>query len=271
MNLKIMSAYRLLYSSQMSIFKSISLGLAFGAVCASPAWALPGLQLGANPSIYRSGDETVQATANPFTLYALGDSTGPHWDLSSTYFLSLAIVKHDGSPMTIADKTFGTFTISGAGVSGGTRTYAFSDLVFGNPPFEASLDKDPGDLSSHSIFPTYFAEVGFKFTTSKTTTPYNVQDTPNGFTPATTGSMFYQDFNVNITGLADGYDLHFDLYDEVVKSGGDIDVDDFAPFSHDAVSGPHTNVPDASSSVVLLGVALLGLGGFRYRFGFASK
>jgi hypothetical protein len=255
----------------MSFLKKISLGVVLGVVSAAPVWALPALQLGANPSIYRAGDETVQATANPFTLYALGDSTSPHWDLSSTYYLSLAIVKHDGSPMTAADKNFGTFTISGAGVPGGTKTYSFSDLVFGNPPFEANLEKDANDLAPHSIFPTYFAEVGFKFTSSKTTTPFNVQDNPGGFTPSTTGSMFYQDFNVNITGLAEGYDLHFDLYDEVVKNGGDIDIDDFAPFSHDAVSGPHTNVPDAASSAVLLGIALLGLGGFRYRFGFAAK
>lgn len=168
--------------------------------------------------------------------------------------------------MTVADKNFGTFTISGVGVPGGTKTYSFSDLVFGNPPFEANISKDSHDLGSHSIFPTYFAEIAFNFDATKRAKQYHTEDDPGEFEPSPTGGLYYQDWNVDVTGLSAGYRVHFDLYDEKVKSGGDIDIDNFAPFSHDAVSGPSITVPDASCSLALFGLALAGLSAFRYRF-----
>ena len=41
---------------------------------------------------------------------------------------------------------------------------------------------------------------------------------------------------LDVSGLPNGMGLHFDLYNETVKNLDivDIDVKDFAPFSHDA-------------------------------------
>ena len=67
--------------------------------------------------------------------------------------------------------------------------------------------------------------------------------------------MYFMSFQVN-TGLLDPqYRVHFDMYDEVVKAGGDIDVGNFAPFSHDAVSA---QIPEPGS-LLLLGSGLAAL------------
>jgi hypothetical protein len=77
--------------------------------------------------------------------------------------------------------------------------------------------------------------------------------------------------------LGAGYDVHFDLYTESVRNlktklgiVQDTDVAEFAPFSHDAVTGPHEIIkeqplPDGASTVTLLGAALIVLGGFNRR------
>jgi hypothetical protein len=234
----------------------------------TPAGAIPMLQLDASPSIYNVGDESIQATANPFQLYALADTTSSKFSLSSYYYVSVAIINQSGVPMTLGNTAFGSFSISGAGIAG-TKSYSLSDLVFGNPPIESSnflQPKDPGDLASHGVFPTYFAEIKFKFDSTKTAAAYNTADHPGGLV-AGPGTLDYRSWNIDTTGLTAGYALHFDLYNEALKDG-DTDVNNFAPFSHDAVSGgTTTKVPDTSTSVTLLGLALLGLAGLRYRFG----
>jgi hypothetical protein len=253
---------------QKASLKTHCLALVLAAGVVAPAQAIPSLQLDAAPSLYNHGDESVQATANPFQLYALANNDSS-FSMSSTYYISLAIVNHSGAPMTLSDMFFGSFNVSGSGISGGSKTYSYSDLVFGNPPFEANVNMDAGDLPSHGIYPTYFAQVGFKFDAAKTATPYNSADTPGALSShlSSGGSLYYQDWNIDISGLKAGYDLHIDLYDEALKKGDDVDVNDFAPFSHDAVSGPHggVSVSDTSNSASLLGLALLGLLFLRFR------
>lgn len=253
---------------ELPFSSKLFLTVLLGTTLTSIANAIPSLQLDASPSIYNSGNESIQATANPFQLYALANNDSS-FSLSATYYISLAIVNHSGAPMTIGDKTFGSFSISGSGVGGGSKTYSFSDLVFGNPPFESNLGKDAGDLAPHGIYPTYFAEIAFNFDSAKRASAYNSAETPGALASSINpnGALFYQDWNIDVSGLKAGYDLHIDLYDTALKQGDDIDVNDFAPFSHDAVSGGGVSVPvpDGSNSLALLGLAVLGLAVLRTR------
>jgi hypothetical protein len=93
---------------------------------------------------------------------------------------------------------------------------------------------------------------------------YNVQDQeymdPSDRIGAARYDALYNAFNVDISGLAAGYSLHFDLYDRDLKRSV------FAPFSHDAQSGSTVPVPDGGTTVALLGGAICALGAFRRRF-----
>ena len=82
-------------------------------------------------------------------------------------------------------------------------------------------------------------------------------------------SLYLVEFVVNTANLAEGYQVHFDLYttelgDLIASLNGDdyydIDIDAFAPFSHDAESGPPVPEP---ATLILLGSGLIGLAGFR--------
>ncbi|MBI3372764.1 MAG: choice-of-anchor N protein [Betaproteobacteria bacterium] len=82
--------------------------------------------------------------------------------------------------------------------------------------------------------------------------------------------MYYERFDFNLGGLAAGYGLHFDLYNEIISvcgkakncTNGDVDVNRFAPFSHDA-QGMVARVPEPEPYAMLL--ASLGLMGFAVR------
>jgi hypothetical protein len=248
----------------MPLLKSLILSLALCGVIATPAIAIPTLQLGANPSTYvAGGEQSVVATANPFTLYALGNTSSSKFDFAHHYFLSVAILRQDGAAISEGDQSFGSFSITGPGTSGA--------LYFGTPPVEDVLNStqtpDPGDLSAHGIFPTYFFEREFQFDTLKRATAYNVADNPDGFVENPAGTLAYQSWTVDLTGLGAGYRLHFDLYSEKLKYDGDQDIAYFAPFSHDAVSGPPPSVPDASGTVTLMGISLLAIAAMRRRLG----
>lgn len=220
-------------------------------VGSSSAYAIPTLQLDIQGGRYDALDQTIFATGSSFALYALllPDKGG---NITDTYYISAALRPKTGP----SGGDFGSFTF------GGETVRATADMSYGIPPLELYLGKDPGDLSRHGIFETYFTEFSFTFSGSNMTQAYNSQDyAGQGPKPYSSGDkMYYQSFLVDTSLLAAGYSIHFDLYNEKFGKGTDIDVKTFAPFSHDANST--TSVPEPAT-ILLLGLGLIGLVGAR--------
>jgi hypothetical protein len=226
---------------------------AFSIVLAGiSAEASPILQLGITNGSYDSGSNDVITTDDIFTLNAYGKAkSGSAVSLGATYFISIAIMAEEA----LNPANFGSFMI-------GANTYTLADLVFGNPPFEADLGKQGGDLGSHDVYDTWFLQYAFQFSGSDLTADVNVENTP-AFDPlANAGTDYYfKSFNVNTQGLFAGYNLHFDLFDTVVNKKGDVTIGGHAPFSHDAstayISSP-SSVPEPAT-LVIFAFSLAGL------------
>jgi hypothetical protein len=219
------------------------------------AEASPILQLGISNGSYDLDSGDVVTTDKVFTLNAYGKAkSGSAISLSTTYFISIAIMAEEA----LNPANFGSFII-------GTNTYTLSDMVFGNPPFEADLGQQGGDLSSHGIYDTWFLQHAFKFSVSDLTSNVNVENTPE-FDPLTNAGAdyYFKSFNVDAQGLFTGYNLHFDLFSTLVSKKGDVTIGSHAPFSHDA-STAYVSLDSSTSSVpepstlAIFGFALAGL------------
>jgi hypothetical protein len=202
------------------------------AMAAVAARALPVLQLDIAGGTYDYATETTVTGASQFDLTALLKSGSA----SGHYYISMAL-----TPQTSVGGNYGSFTINGQTVT------ATGDMVYGTPPLENDLSFDPGDLSTHSIYPTYFYEYAFSFNPAQTVDAYNVADGSSA-----SGDLFAKTFHLDVSGLTGGAGLHFDLYNEVARAG-DLDVGQFAPYSHDAEYAPPA-VPEPGT------LGLLGLG-----------
>jgi hypothetical protein len=212
--------------------------------------AVPTLQLDIVGGVYDNDTETVVTSSNQFSLVAYGG--GRKLDLNDDYFISIAVTPQIGPDLV----DFGSFSFGG-------MTYDMYDMVYGVPPIENSnflQPHDGGDLSPHGIYPTMYAEYDFNFSSAQKSASVNTQDV-TGSDPTTNpgNKLFYMLFNVDISNLLAGFNLHFDLYNSSVKTGIDIDIDSFAPFSHDAgTTRIVTEVPEPAP-LMLLGLGMLAL------------
>ena len=239
-----------------------------GLLASSTASALPMLQIDVLGGSYDPVSEDVYGSESLFTLNAYGKVGAV--DTSAHHYLSAAI-----TPMAGTGADIGSFSVDGT-------TYDSSDMRYGTPPienFEAIQGHDSNDLGKHGIFDTLFLELVFKWDATQTRNGVNVEDNP-GTDPLTNAgnALFWNSWAFDASGLADGVGLHFDLYTVSLKNCGnslkrdfggtlpsscvDIDVDDKAPFSHDATFRPGDDpdhpLPEPSMWLVLM-AGLMGL------------
>ena len=219
---------------------------------AAKAEAYPILQLDIIGGHYDAATQTIVSTGPDLTLVAVltpqnNEDIAPY--LNDTYYISAAVSPSHGPE----DTNLGSFTWNG------TNYDVTEDMTYGTPPLEiGEADRDPGDLSYHSVFPTFFSEFAFQFSPDNRTVSYNSADNPGGLTPtsATTNVSYFATFNIT-TALIGTNVLHFDLYNSYLVAcrrnqvcSPDEDVNLFAPYSHDAQSNV-AQVPEPQSLLVM--------------------
>lgn len=238
------------------VFATVLGGLAAMTASSEKAFAVPVLQLDIVGGTYDGSTETTVTGASTFSLLALGtpgSNVSEGELLSNTYIVSAAI-----TPAQTQTAAFdaGSFKINGT-------TYSASDgnMSFGTPPLDATVNPD---LGSHGIYDTYFIEIEFQFDANDSTTTYNAEDSAGGGALDESGSgTFFVAFDVDVSGLAEGFGLHFDLFNTAIVANGInaglVGLDDFAPFSHDAEATPtKITVPEPGTLALLL-IGLAGL------------
>lgn len=227
----------------MNLMSVIVFVLCLLFVAGNTVFAEPYLMLDASPAIYDPISESILATDPVFTLYALVNSEAPEAIedpfLTETFYLAVAVVPDPGYSEPGPD--LGSYVFDGITLD------IVGDMTYGNPPLEEYLKQN--DLPSHGVYETYFHEYSFTLDPDNKATLYNSMVTPGGPSDDPLGTLYYQAFDVDVSGLISPYQMHFDLY---TKSSPY--VDKFAPFSHTVT----TPIP-ASVILGMLGLGVVGL------------
>jgi hypothetical protein len=233
----------------------------FSILCtwSNSAFAVPDLQLDIGHGTYSSATETIVTASDSFTLYALLNPSDKA-PATGTYYISAALFYNGGAVPKDPSLSLGSFSFNGQPIS------VISDMIWGTPP--VAVVEDNLNLPDHNAFPSYYKEFSFVFDSSDKAAAYNTADDPGGPVIDDSGSFLYKDFLVDVSGLTEGYSIHFDFYSQKLKKGV-WEVDQFAPFSHDAQSDDTRDTPNSAvpepATLVLFGFGLIGLAGFQRR------
>lgn len=236
----------------------VALTLSAMLIWCNPVSAVPYLQLDISDGVYvGGGEETIFATTDPFTLYALIDPNAQNKYPDPYYYISIALLKEGSGLAESESGDFGYIEVDGDVIN------VTDDMIFGTPPLEDVLQQN--DLPSHGIYETYFTEVEFEIDETKKSNEYDSMEDPGGLENWDGGDfLYYEDFSVKLSGLSDGYSVHFDLYTKGYNNRDQLEIQEFAPFSHDAAGTPGAPIPEPAT-VFLMGFGLVGLAAFGRR------